>query len=222
MPNQNYILILGDKNYVSIYDTKQFKLIHNKYIELEEAERRLADLIDEAAYGEDVVITRSDGASFKIVPIKQNPTTSGVSKRSGAGRDIRRVRGAAGGFRGLHAMRFPPDRHTFLCLIGCDSRLSVHARQLIEPLGNSTTYGGPNTCAVSRKDTKPAKVSSCCCLPLRLRVFACGPIAKPSLAPANEHLLSLASLQGLRTPIGRCPCLDWAIVGQDTALYLLL
>lgn len=38
-------------------------------VDLKEAESRLAELIAEAADGEDVVITRSDGTSFKIVPV---------------------------------------------------------------------------------------------------------------------------------------------------------
>lgn len=38
-------------------------------IDLKEAKNRLAELIAAAAGGEEVVITRSDGASFKIVPV---------------------------------------------------------------------------------------------------------------------------------------------------------
>jgi antitoxin (DNA-binding transcriptional repressor) of toxin-antitoxin stability system len=38
-------------------------------INLKEAETQLAKLIEVAASGEEVVITRSDGASFKIVPV---------------------------------------------------------------------------------------------------------------------------------------------------------
>ena len=38
-------------------------------IELKEAEGRLASLIDEAANGEEVIITREDGTAFKIVPV---------------------------------------------------------------------------------------------------------------------------------------------------------
>lgn len=38
-------------------------------INLEEAETQLASLIEQAASGEEVIITRSDGASFKIVPL---------------------------------------------------------------------------------------------------------------------------------------------------------
>ena len=36
---------------------------------LKEAAGRLAELIDEVASGEEVVITRDDGAIFKIVPV---------------------------------------------------------------------------------------------------------------------------------------------------------
>ena len=38
-------------------------------IALTEAENRLAELIEEAASGEEVIITRGDGASFKLVPL---------------------------------------------------------------------------------------------------------------------------------------------------------
>ncbi|MGC1307734.1 MAG: type II toxin-antitoxin system prevent-host-death family antitoxin [Phormidesmis sp.] len=38
-------------------------------INLQEAKAQLAKLIEEAARGEDVIITRSDGTSFRIVPI---------------------------------------------------------------------------------------------------------------------------------------------------------
>ena len=38
-------------------------------VDLKEAQTRLPELIDEAASGEEVVITRGDGASFKIVPL---------------------------------------------------------------------------------------------------------------------------------------------------------
>ena len=39
-------------------------------VNLKEAETHLTELIEEAAGGEEFVIIRSDGASFKIVPIK--------------------------------------------------------------------------------------------------------------------------------------------------------
>jgi len=38
-------------------------------VALKEAEGRLAELIDEVASGEEVIITREDGAVFKIVPV---------------------------------------------------------------------------------------------------------------------------------------------------------
>lgn len=38
-------------------------------VDPKEAESHLAELVAEAADGEEVVITRSDGASFKIVPV---------------------------------------------------------------------------------------------------------------------------------------------------------
>lgn len=40
-------------------------------IDITEAEGRLAELISEAAHGEEVVITRSDGVSFKLVPFAE-------------------------------------------------------------------------------------------------------------------------------------------------------
>lgn len=38
-------------------------------IDLKEAKNRLDELIEEVASGENVIITRSDGLSFQIVPI---------------------------------------------------------------------------------------------------------------------------------------------------------
>jgi antitoxin (DNA-binding transcriptional repressor) of toxin-antitoxin stability system len=38
-------------------------------INVKEAQSRLSELIEQAARGEEVVILRGDGASFKIVPI---------------------------------------------------------------------------------------------------------------------------------------------------------
>ena len=46
-------------------------------ISVHDAEKQLRQLIDEADQGEEVVITRGDGASFKLVPLsKQKPTPS--------------------------------------------------------------------------------------------------------------------------------------------------
>ncbi|MEP0820037.1 type II toxin-antitoxin system Phd/YefM family antitoxin [Trichocoleus sp. FACHB-46] len=44
-------------------------------VHLKEAETLLAELIEEAAGGEEVVITRSDGTSFKIVPMSEVKAT---------------------------------------------------------------------------------------------------------------------------------------------------
>lgn len=38
-------------------------------VHLKDAETRLAELIEEVASGQEVVITRGDGLSFKIVPL---------------------------------------------------------------------------------------------------------------------------------------------------------
>jgi antitoxin (DNA-binding transcriptional repressor) of toxin-antitoxin stability system len=38
-------------------------------VKLKEAAGRLAELINEVASGEEVVITRDDGATFKIIPV---------------------------------------------------------------------------------------------------------------------------------------------------------
>lgn len=38
-------------------------------VDLREAEARLAELMDEAAGGEEVLIERGDGATFQIVPV---------------------------------------------------------------------------------------------------------------------------------------------------------
>ncbi len=39
-----------------------------KKVELKEAQKQLADLINKVAEGEEIVITRDDGSTFKIVP----------------------------------------------------------------------------------------------------------------------------------------------------------
>lgn len=39
-------------------------------VDLKEAETQLAKLMEEAARGEDVIITRQDGSAFRIVPMK--------------------------------------------------------------------------------------------------------------------------------------------------------
>ncbi|WP_414512221.1 type II toxin-antitoxin system Phd/YefM family antitoxin [Nostoc sp. PCC 9305] len=53
-------------------------------VNLKEAETRLAELIEEAAAGEEVIIMRNDGTSFKIVPL------NGVEVRPkfGSARDL--------------------------------------------------------------------------------------------------------------------------------------
>lgn len=38
-------------------------------VDLKEAKTRLAELVEEAAQGEEVVIERGDGATFRIVPV---------------------------------------------------------------------------------------------------------------------------------------------------------
>ena len=38
-------------------------------VSLDEAQQRLPELIDEAACGEEVVISRGDGGDFRIVPV---------------------------------------------------------------------------------------------------------------------------------------------------------
>jgi antitoxin (DNA-binding transcriptional repressor) of toxin-antitoxin stability system len=49
-------------------------------IDLKEAEGRLPELIEEAAQGGEVVITRGDGASFKIVPVQKPRPKFGSAK----------------------------------------------------------------------------------------------------------------------------------------------
>ena len=39
-------------------------------ISVEDAKKRLEELMDDAASGHDVIITRGDGATFKIVPAR--------------------------------------------------------------------------------------------------------------------------------------------------------
>lgn len=44
-------------------------------LKIKDAELRLVELMDEAADGTEVVITRADGAAFKIVPLHQEKPT---------------------------------------------------------------------------------------------------------------------------------------------------
>ncbi|MGR3274644.1 type II toxin-antitoxin system Phd/YefM family antitoxin [Acaryochloris marina NIES-2412] len=44
-------------------------------INLQEAEHQLAKLIDDAARGENVIITRDDGTSFQLIPLKSKTAT---------------------------------------------------------------------------------------------------------------------------------------------------
>jgi antitoxin (DNA-binding transcriptional repressor) of toxin-antitoxin stability system len=44
-------------------------LVVMQKVNLKEAETRLAELIEKAARGEEIVIIRSDGSSFKILPM---------------------------------------------------------------------------------------------------------------------------------------------------------
>ena len=41
MPNPNYIMVVGDSNYVSIYNIETFKLLHNKYIEFDSSIQKI-------------------------------------------------------------------------------------------------------------------------------------------------------------------------------------
>lgn len=43
-------------------------------VNLDEAQKKLPELIEEAANGEDVRISRGDGASFRIVPVAKSGT----------------------------------------------------------------------------------------------------------------------------------------------------
>jgi antitoxin (DNA-binding transcriptional repressor) of toxin-antitoxin stability system len=42
-------------------------------VSVEEAQDRLPELMDEAAGGEEVVIARADGSSFRLVPLETAP-----------------------------------------------------------------------------------------------------------------------------------------------------
>ena len=42
-------------------------------ISVEEAQDRLPELMDEAAGGEEVVISRADGSAFRLVPVEMAP-----------------------------------------------------------------------------------------------------------------------------------------------------
>ena len=50
---------------------------------LKEATGRLAELIDEVASGEEVVISREDGATFKIIPVALMPPSPKFGSATG-------------------------------------------------------------------------------------------------------------------------------------------
>jgi antitoxin (DNA-binding transcriptional repressor) of toxin-antitoxin stability system len=52
-------------------------------VNIEDAQRRLPELIDEAASGEDVVISRGDGATFRLVPVPE-PETERRPRQAGS------------------------------------------------------------------------------------------------------------------------------------------
>ena len=56
-------------------------------VNLKDAETQLAKLIEAAAEGEDVIITRSDGTAFKIVPV----ASAGVTPKFGSARGLVKV-----------------------------------------------------------------------------------------------------------------------------------
>lgn len=56
-------------------------------VNLKEAATQLAELIEEAAGGEEVIIIRSDGTSFKIVPIG----AVGVTPKFGSAKGLVRM-----------------------------------------------------------------------------------------------------------------------------------
>lgn len=56
-------------------------------VNLKEAETQLALLVEAAAGGEEVIITRSDGASFKIVPV----SAVGASPKFGSAKGLVRM-----------------------------------------------------------------------------------------------------------------------------------
>jgi prevent-host-death family protein len=49
-------------------------------VDVKEAEGRLAELISEVVRGEEVIITRSDGTSFKLVPVTELRPKFGSAK----------------------------------------------------------------------------------------------------------------------------------------------
>ena len=42
------------------------------HIDVDQAKGRLEELVEQAARGEEVIITRGDGAAFKLVPVLEN------------------------------------------------------------------------------------------------------------------------------------------------------
>ena len=55
------------------YTARPTRTTAMRKVHLDEAQHRLPELIDEAASGEDVVISRGDGADFRLVPVVEDP-----------------------------------------------------------------------------------------------------------------------------------------------------
>jgi len=76
-------LAAGTYPYQNVLTTKRRNLPAMQKISVRDAEKQLRRLINEADQGEEIVITRGDGASFKLVPLsKQTPhPTFGSAER---------------------------------------------------------------------------------------------------------------------------------------------
>jgi antitoxin (DNA-binding transcriptional repressor) of toxin-antitoxin stability system len=60
-------------------------------VQLDEAQQRLPELIEEAAGGAEVVISRGDGASFRLVPVVE-PVEEKPPRKGGGARGLITIR----------------------------------------------------------------------------------------------------------------------------------
>ena len=61
MPDSNYLMVIGDENYVSVYDIKKLKLLYNKYIEFDDTIKNIIVANDHT-----LLVTLKDNSLQKV------------------------------------------------------------------------------------------------------------------------------------------------------------
>jgi len=61
MPDPNYLMVTGNENHIAVYDIKNFKLLHNKYIELDDIIKNII-----VASKDSLLVTLKDNSLQKV------------------------------------------------------------------------------------------------------------------------------------------------------------